>query len=332
MKRDFSSVAAAALTRSEVLLAQWLPHGRKRGSEWVAINPTRDDKREGSFSVNLRTGRWADFAVGDRGGDLISLLAYLTGARQGDAAAEIARSLDLPWGRSSVSKRPRCSFPARSVTAELAKIPSQTSMPVDASGATRGSRSKPTSMPSDIVHSIRGSPSRVWSYHDAEGTVIGFVCRFVLPGGAKDVVPYSWCGSRWDWRAMPAPRALYALPQVLARPGAIVVIAEGEKAADAAQGLLPEAVITTWTGGCNAWTRTDFTPLRGRRVVLWPDADIPGKSAMASVQKHLLLDVGSSRVGLPELPAGLPKGFDAADLADHGLGREYALKLLAGAA
>ena len=43
------------------------------------MNPTRPDRRAGSFKVNLRTGRWADFATGDKGGDAVSLAAYLSG-------------------------------------------------------------------------------------------------------------------------------------------------------------------------------------------------------------------------------------------------------------
>ena len=31
--------------------------------EYVALNPTRADKRAGSFKINLQTGRWADFAA-----------------------------------------------------------------------------------------------------------------------------------------------------------------------------------------------------------------------------------------------------------------------------
>jgi hypothetical protein len=64
------------------------------GNEWVARNPTRNDHRLGSFKVNLRSGRWADFATGDCGGDLISLRAYLDGVRQSEAARRIARELD----------------------------------------------------------------------------------------------------------------------------------------------------------------------------------------------------------------------------------------------
>jgi len=63
------------------------------GSEWVARNPTRADRHPGSFKVNLRSGRWADFATGDAGGDLISLRAYLDGIRQGEAARRITREI-----------------------------------------------------------------------------------------------------------------------------------------------------------------------------------------------------------------------------------------------
>jgi hypothetical protein len=81
------------LVRANELVSRWLPHGRRVGNEWVARNPTRVDRRPGSFKVNLRSGRWADFATGDAGGDLISLRAYLDGIRQGEAARRIAREI-----------------------------------------------------------------------------------------------------------------------------------------------------------------------------------------------------------------------------------------------
>ena len=68
------------------LLAWWLPDGKRIGCEWVAKNPTRQDRRAGSFKINVDTGRWADFATGDRGGDAISLYAYLNGLKQIEAA------------------------------------------------------------------------------------------------------------------------------------------------------------------------------------------------------------------------------------------------------
>ena len=57
----------------EVLLMSLLPFGKREGQEYVALNPTRHDNKQGSFSVNLISGKWADFATGDSGGDIVSL-------------------------------------------------------------------------------------------------------------------------------------------------------------------------------------------------------------------------------------------------------------------
>lgn len=93
----FQRVADAALARSALIVPRWLPGGRREGNEWVAINPTRSDHHKGSFKVNLRNGRWGDFA-GDpraRGGDLISLGAYLFGINNREAALRIADMLGV---------------------------------------------------------------------------------------------------------------------------------------------------------------------------------------------------------------------------------------------
>lgn len=95
---DFAAINAAALDRLPEILARWLPDGRIVGREYVARNPTRPDRRPGSFKVNLETGKWADFATGDRGGDPVSLAAYLAGYRQGEAARRLAAMLGIGRG------------------------------------------------------------------------------------------------------------------------------------------------------------------------------------------------------------------------------------------
>jgi hypothetical protein len=77
------------------LLTQWLPGGRREGGEYVAINPMRHDRHPGSFRINMRTGRWADFATGDRGGDPVSLAAYLSNLKQCEAAEKLAGMLGV---------------------------------------------------------------------------------------------------------------------------------------------------------------------------------------------------------------------------------------------
>lgn len=96
---DFQRIAHAALQRSHELVPAMLKHGHRRGDEWLATNPTRADRKVGSFRINLRTGLWGDFAVGMTGGDLISLLAYLENRSQTDAALILADRLStLPYG------------------------------------------------------------------------------------------------------------------------------------------------------------------------------------------------------------------------------------------
>jgi hypothetical protein len=97
---DFAAVNAAAVRCLSLLLIRWLPEGKLEGREWVARNPRRADRNRGSFKVNVRTGRWADFATGDRGGDPISLAAYLFGLSQIEAARKLADMLGLPGGEA----------------------------------------------------------------------------------------------------------------------------------------------------------------------------------------------------------------------------------------
>lgn len=93
---DFERINCAAMKRLPDILARWLPGGRVKGVEYLALNPRRADRRPGSFKINLRSGRWADFATGDRGGDVISLVAYLSNTRQTDAARSLADLLEVP--------------------------------------------------------------------------------------------------------------------------------------------------------------------------------------------------------------------------------------------
>jgi hypothetical protein len=89
----FVRIARAALGCSDIIVQRWLPDGKRVGAEWVSRNPTRDDRRPGSFKVNLSAGAWGDFATGDAGADLVSLAAYLFRLKQGEAALRVAHML-----------------------------------------------------------------------------------------------------------------------------------------------------------------------------------------------------------------------------------------------
>jgi len=92
---DFDAINRAALACFPAVLSRLLPDGTRRGGEWVARNPRRNDRKAGSFSVNLSRGQWADFATGDKGGDPVSLVAYVESVSQGEAAKLLAGMLGM---------------------------------------------------------------------------------------------------------------------------------------------------------------------------------------------------------------------------------------------
>jgi putative DNA primase/helicase len=132
-----------------------------------------------------------------------------------------------------------------------------------------------------------------------------YVCRF--PG--KKIRPLWWDGTGWRWKAPPSPRPLYWARR---DPAAPVLICEGEKAADAAARLFPSAACCTWPSGCKAIDKADWSPLAGRRCTLWPDADDPGRQAMAKLAPRLLA-AGVVQVRIVHPPEGICEGWDLAD-------------------
>jgi hypothetical protein len=92
---DFDSINRAALAALPAVLNRVLPSGKAVHKEWVALNPRRRDRTLGSFRVNRYNGKWADFATGDKGGDPISLVAYVEGVSQSEAARLLAQMLGL---------------------------------------------------------------------------------------------------------------------------------------------------------------------------------------------------------------------------------------------
>ena len=93
---DFDRINSAALSNLPAILRRWLPDGKQnKKGEFLARNPRRADRHAGSFSINTRTGKWFDFASADKGGDPISLAAFLSGQSQYEAAAELANMLGI---------------------------------------------------------------------------------------------------------------------------------------------------------------------------------------------------------------------------------------------
>lgn len=120
---------------------------------------------------------------------------------------------------------------------------------------------------------------------------------------------------------MPEPRPLYNLPAITASDA--VVLVEGEKCADALMQL--GIVATTAMGGAaTAIDKTDWTPLAGKTVAVWPDHDDAGaRYADAVIPK--LIHIGA-KVREVTVPQDKPKKRDAADAVAEGFDVEGLLR------
>jgi putative DNA primase/helicase len=99
---DFRAVHAAASKSVELVVSHYLPGGRWDGSEYVVVNPTRNDAKPGSFKIS-RNGVWSDFATKESGADMIDLVVYLTGKTKVEAARELGDMLNVRPSLGSTS-------------------------------------------------------------------------------------------------------------------------------------------------------------------------------------------------------------------------------------
>ncbi len=93
---DFAAVNRAAMPHLETLCRRWLPGGRRVGNEWTC--GSLRGEAGASCKVNLRTGRWCDFASGEKGGDPVSLAAAVHRIGQVEAARNLARMFGIEAG------------------------------------------------------------------------------------------------------------------------------------------------------------------------------------------------------------------------------------------
>lgn len=285
---SFADVKSAALKDIDRVLAHWLPNGKRvdGGKEYTAPNPTRTDKRAGSLKVSLSKGTWADFATGDKGGDLIDLVRYLDGGTDIEACNKLADLLHVSEGAAQSKPTPSESKAPEWIAIQPIPVEAMNKCPAK--------------------HRQHGAPSKVWIYRDAQGHPLMALYRFDLgpdeDGKPRKVfAPLTWCQradgqtTQWRWQGLPDPRPLLCLDELSQRLDAPVVLCEGEKAADAATELMPSYVATCWPNGSNSWHKADLTPLKGRSVLLWPDNDASGQSCMEAVAEKLR-DIGAASV------------------------------------
>ncbi|WP_374491615.1 VapE domain-containing protein [Brachymonas sp.] len=317
---NFKALADALLASADTLVPAWLSGGRRQGHEWVCGSLAGE--AGSSCSVNLHTGKWADFSSDEKGADLLSLYAAIQGLSMTRAAVQIARELGFE-DVAGVVKRAAGAGPAPAPNPRPAPppkpVPEQregwhTLTPVPP-GAPKPTYRHQYRQPEDIQH--------IGAYR-LDDAVFGYVVRFRTSDGGKDTLPYTYCqsdrggGQKWHWRQWDEPRPLY-LPSGALPGQRTVVLVEGEVKGDVLQGLLESAApgvycVASWPGGSKAWQKADWSWLSCCTVLAWPDCDAQ-REPLTRAERESVKDDAAAKEALtltkPILPEGKQPGIKA---------------------
>lgn len=276
---DFVAVNEAALADSSYF-EKLLPDSHREGSRLHAA--TLNGGRGRSFNINTQTGAWFDQSTGDKGGDVISLVAAQRGIKQVEAAAQVADDLRISTPRPATLPRKNRDLPE---------------CPIDWS-----------------------NPTAVYQYfkpQEGEGTAPKHcfdVLRWERDGYKKTIRQSLGMGA--DGRYIPNAKGAEQVPYNLVGkapfPGVcescFVVIVEGENKVDrlAKLGICGSCC----PGGAGKWRPAFNEWFRGKEVVILPDNDEPGRKHARDVAQNLQGVAASVKVC--ELP-GLPEKGDVID-------------------
>jgi hypothetical protein len=253
-----------------------------------------------SLSIHLSgpdAGLWKDHAT-DEGGDLIGLYRAFRGYRDNSnfvlSLKEIAK--DFFNDPIEIERAPWQPTPVEYIAQKKAEL-----------------GTKPRA---DLIE--LGAPVATYTYFDLRGNVIASVVRYEPDGtrASKTFRPYCHRTqegvTKWVMGA-PDLRPLYHLPEIAT--ASEVVLCEGEGCADALI-KLGIAATSAMQGAHAPIDKTDWSPLAGKKVIIWPDNDEPGFQYAKNVSERLAA-LGCQVLGVTP-PAGSPAKWDAADCVAEG--------------
>lgn len=155
------------------------------------------------------------------------------------------------------------------------------------------------------------NPPALHVYCDAAGAALFYRIRLKHPNGEKWIRPMHHNGAAFVLGEPQAPetgKPLYRLPELLADDGPVYVV-EGEACADA---LAACGVIATTSGSADSADAADWSHLRGRDVVIWPDNDGPGQHYAETVTARLRA-IAATVAWIDLAPLALPDHGDCVD-------------------
>ena len=155
-------------------------------------------------------------------------------------------------------------------------------------------------------------PQALHQYNAADGSVLFYRIRAKHPEtGDKWIRPMKLNGQGYELGEpkFSDGKPLYGLPRIASNLDVVVWVVEGEQKADALNKL---GLVATTSGGSQSAAVTEWGPLRGRTVRIWPDNDDPGK-AYADEVARILQRLGCAVSCVDVAALGLPDKGDAVD-------------------
>lgn len=307
---------------------------KRVGSEYQARCPFHDEA-SASFTVAPVKGFYHCFGCGAHG-DAVSWLIEHQGLEFVEACKVLAeRAFDrLPPSKYVAPSALPKNLPPEGRWLPLLPVPEAAPALLGADGRTVEVWNPKQSDQHPDGRFVRYRPTRADAYRDARGRLLGYVVRLEFKGDngkpVKITPTLTWCvgpdgTQQWCVQHFRPLRPMLGLDALAALPEAHVLVVEGEKCRAAGASALPQYAVVSWPSGSKGIGYVDWAPLSGRHVVMWPDADVPGREAMLGYVDHAgVLHRGiaqlAHRAGAASLrfidTDGQPKGWDIADALD----------------
>jgi putative DNA primase/helicase len=281
---NVDTVKSQLLSRLPDVLRYLYPAGKIRGSEFEIGDV--NGKTGKSMKIALRgekAGLWTDHAADDQG-DILTLWAV---------THNLCIKTQFPAVVKSAAEWLGISPPTNQEPTQQQVLPQEHQQST--------LQTKPQ---------IQEPQKIQYVYYAVDGSVIAHVNRHETDKGKGfrcfDVINQS--------HKVPDPKPLYNLPNVAQSEH--IILCEGEKCADAL--ISVGYCATTAIGGANtSIPKTDWSPLTGKHIWMWPDHDEAGYGYAERICEHLKTICASIMQLDP--PTDKPPKWDAADAVFEGI-------------
>jgi len=266
------------------IIEKHFPGGTWRNNEYWCLNPLRKDNTPGSFSIS-ENGLYYDFSSNEKG-DIATLLMRAKNMSRQQALSEVGKISALTDKSKKEKPSPQIPIPENAplLDAHINK---------------------------KFIREKWGKVSSLYQYR-FNNDLWCVVVRFKnLDTGKRNFVPFYFNNNN-KWAAgnpVKDRRPLYNVDGIQGNDFPILVV-EGEK--DASQKITGYNVVTS-IGGSRGADKADWTPLQGRKVIIWPDNDDAGFSYAIDIKRHL------PDAEILEIPNDKKRGWDLSDAISEGI-------------